>query len=250
MARRSHNRAPKGVRPAVWLLAATLAPATALVGAGSNPSVDAWRNGPGIANHPVGIRPPAGMRIPDGWPLDPDGTLTCSTCHLALPALASSEGPLLREFDGGLLDSSEFCIRCHGGGGVTGGAAGMHWQAVARAHIRVDSAAGADAGGGLDLESRRCLECHDGVTASEGSAGRSRLDDPAWNHPVGVVYRPADEGGDTLLRPLRQLPATVRMPGGVVSCVSCHNLYASDAKLLSVPLQGSTLCFTCHQMEP
>jgi len=32
-------------------------------------------------------------------------------------------------------------------------------------------------------------------------------------------------------------------------CISCHNLYAHEPYLLTVPIDGSALCFTCHDMN-
>ena len=70
------------------------------------------------------------------------------------------------------------------------------------------------------------------------------------NHPVGVRY-PLGAGRDSgvSFRPAGLLPEQVRLPGGVVSCVSCHDLYAPERHLLTVSLDGSALCFTCHAMD-
>jgi predicted CXXCH cytochrome family protein len=67
------------------------------------------------------------------------------------------------------------------------------------------------------------------------------------NHPVGVRY--GARGSSVALRPASLLPDNVRLPDGTVSCVSCHDLYARDGHLLSVPLDESTLCYTCHDMD-
>lgn len=107
----------------------------------------------------------------------------------------------------------------------------------------------------LDAASNNCLTCHDGVNAGEaghrwlGSHG-GNLGEAGRNHPVGVPYmrRESDSRG-SLLRHATRLPREVRLPDGRVSCVSCHNLYNIDRHHLSVPIEGSRLCLTCHEMD-
>ena len=72
----------------------------------------------------------------------------------------------------------------------------------------------------------------------------------ARNHPVGVNYpRTGRNGKGVQLRPTLVLPQAVRLPGGTVGCLSCHNLYARDPGRLSVPIEGSLLCMTCHPLD-
>jgi len=212
------------------------------------------RHGPGVVNHPVGVRPSHGVHIPDGWPLDANGRLTCTTCHESIPALSGRGGAKLRRHVDPTDDPSAFCATCHGT--ATGrSAAGMHWQAMPRAHVRSTSSSVATGYGSLDADSVRCLTCHDGVTARETSYetssghGMASFGDTGRNHPVGVRYRAMDHKSDTRLRAEQALPSSVRLPGGRVSCVSCHNLYSPEPKLLTVPIEGSALCFTCHDMN-
>lgn len=56
-------------------------------------------------------------------------------------------------------------------------------------------------------------------------------------------------GVEAGFRPASLLPREMQLPNGVVSCVSCHNLYGREKDLLSVPIEGSELCFTCHDMK-
>lgn len=94
------------------------------------------------------------------------------------------------------------------------------------------------------------MGCHDGVNATDGGAGGAHMGDSARNHPVGVRYpRSGTEDTDTSYRPVYQPPREVRLPRGTVSCVSCHNVYSGKPSLLAVTLEGSALCFTCHQMD-
>ncbi len=238
--------------PAVFVVAvaaAALVPARGSDRANAA-AFDALRHGPGVVNHPVGVVPSARVRIPAGWPLRADGTLTCLTCHASLPDLESSGDAKLRGNPTAGDAAGNFCVTCHGGSWSDNSRA-MHWMALTRAHIPADNDAEAYAGGrdGLDRESRRCLECHDGVTARDGSVGGKGMADPGTNHPVGIEYATGRDAEVTLRSP-SELPHSVRLPGGRVSCVSCHNLYAGHDRLLTVPLERSTLCFTCHRLDP
>ncbi|RJP37200.1 MAG: hypothetical protein C4547_06100 [Phycisphaerales bacterium] len=218
---------------------------------------DLLRRGPGIVNHPVGVVPSAGIRIPAGWPLDSDGTITCLTCHAAIPDLSFRNDPQLRCDGPQGSRSLTFCGNCHDAG-QSGGKHAMHWLAVPRAHVlefgtelagNENGLAQPTDGDPLDSESRRCLECHDGVSASDRFAGGNGLADADWNHPVGIAYATGRDA-EVTLRPPSELPPLVRLPGGRVSCVSCHNLYAGSDHLLSVTLERSTLCFVCHRLDP
>ncbi len=245
------------VRPWTLLLALGLLPITTVA---AHPDAkkslaDKLRNGPGMVNHPVHVAPSSAVTIPSGWPLDIDGTVTCTTCHASLPALDGSSGPRLRGLGRGTRDSEDFCTNCHVSTGVTT-AAGMHWQAVSRAHISDQDNVATSTRGTLDRGSVTCLACHDGVTAGEAdhetswNRGSGSFGDRARNHPIGVDYpRGGRRGKGVQLRPTVLLPQAVRLPGGTVGCLSCHNLYATDRGRLSVPIEGSRLCMTCHPMD-
>ncbi len=215
---------------------------------------DRVRYGPGDTNHPVNVRPSQAISIPQGWPVDSDGSITCLTCHTKRPSLAGGDSPSLRESNDTLRGHIGFCGRCHiDGERPTAG--GMHWRAVRLAHVKVDDALGGRSAPGLDSQTRACLECHDGVTARESrnTLGSSIVSD-AWDarreHPVGVPY-PGSLGRlrESAYIPKNMLPPQVQLPGGKVSCVSCHNLYAGERNLLTVPIEGSALCFACHSMR-
>lgn len=229
---------------------------SALTAGANGPALaDKLSHGPGVTNHPVHVRPTSAVHIPSDLPLDSDGTISCLTCHKELPSLASGGDPKLRGFNASTQDSEDFCAKCHSRGDNRT-ASGMHWMAVGRAHISDDDKSTAASGGSLDAESRRCMACHDGVTASEfanstpWSDGPGSIGDRRRNHPVGVDYRP--HGGkrrDSQMRAESLLPTQIRLPNGQVSCVSCHNLYSSDRYRLTVPVEGSKLCFACHAMD-
>jgi len=238
----------------VWIVtgAAVVGPSLLVHGDG-DALVNLLRNGPGVANHPVNVLPPPGMRIPDGWPLDASGAITCLTCHESIPA-AGGGTVALRGFGDDMVDPIEFCARCHEGGDERS-AAGMHWLALDRAHITGDDADGS-AIGGIDAESRRCMECHDGVTAGEfanttpWNQGAGSTGDHRREHPVGMAYpRSTPAGYSSAFRQAAMLPRRVRLPEGKVSCVSCHDLYSWEESLLTVPIRESALCLTCHDMD-
>ncbi len=212
--------------------------------------------GPGVSNHPVNIVPSAGMRIPPGWPLAPDGSITCKTCHASIPFPGVQGSGRPRGMDDSFSDALAFCMNCHRDT-VGGSAATTHWVALPRAHILRDSFKNRFAGGGaLDEASRNCLTCHDGLNASDAGheTGLSRslanLGEKDRNHPIGVLYPQfGKRRAEVPLRPAAALPATVQLPGGMVSCVSCHDLYQPDRNRLSVPINDSRLCLTCHDLN-
>lgn len=76
------------------------------------------------------------------------------------------------------------------------------------------------------------------------------MGDKRRNHPIGIRYQDLSRPKDlSPLRPASLLPREVALPDGKVGCVSCHNLYAQKRYLLTVPIKGSELCFTCHDMR-
>ncbi len=209
---------------------------------------DKLRSGPGVSNHPVGVVPSSAVQIPDGWPLQADGTISCVTCHTKLPSFGGRSSAHLRS-----KTSQGFCSNCHTDSNERN-ASGMHWRVMGHAHIQSNE--DGDKRRTLDMTSRRCLECHDGVTASatayqtNSHQGGGSMGDRSRNHPVGVAYPHAGKRNRGVpLRPAAMLPATVRLPGGSVGCVSCHDLYNSSSAHLSVPIEGSQLCMTCHEMD-
>lgn len=210
------------------------------------------REGPSASNHPVHVVPSASIKIPNGWPVAPDGSITCKTCHISVPAMNSAADANLRGEGRG--DAQVFCAQCHRDNGSRS-ASSMHWQAMPRAHWWSDSA-DRSAERDFDRAARSCLECHDGVTASDAghetpqSRSMGFVGDRSRNHPVGVAYPPmGTRGVEVPLRPAAQLPRSVRLPRGKVGCVSCHDLYSRDNDHLTVPIEGSRLCMTCHVMD-
>ena len=244
-----------GLTVGVLLMAALPEPAGGEFNPGNRSLADKLRYGPGLTNHPVHVIPSSGIKVPRDWPLDFDGSITCLTCHYSLPSLEGASEVYLRSVRVGREDRVAFCANCHDGAGRST-AGKMHWMAIGFAHIEDSASRTGLAGGRLDAESSRCLGCHDGVSAPEavnataGAWGGGFSVDPRRDHPIGMPYRPrSGVRGDVPLRAAALLPHAIRLPQGRVSCVSCHNLYAATPKLLSVPIEGSALCMTCHELD-
>ncbi|MBI5864878.1 MAG: hypothetical protein HZB38_10285 [Planctomycetes bacterium] len=205
--------------------------------------------GPGVFNHPINVRPSADVHIPSGWPLDESGAMTCLTCHeqgergqvvsAALRPTPRAESP----------GSQRFCTACHTDASART-AKSSHWMAMKVAHVRPNNSAGDRET--LDDGSRLCLSCHDGVNAGEAEnsvsrrAARISFEDASSNHPIGMTY---SNQSRSKLKSVSGLPPEVALPGGKVGCVSCHNLYNRERGRLTVPIDGSALCFTCHDLR-
>ena len=183
--------------------------------------------------HPVEVKPSASLTIPEGWPLDAQGQLMCSTCHdphqargegrgardegrgargEAKPKEPESSGlvPLassLRPRPSGLAPSSHllrsdksgsvYCRLCHGDA-ARGDSRAWHRIVVETAHGGTPEEAQLRVvkWGMLDPLSTRCLSCHDGTMGQDVGvrAGGKRLGIAVErSHPVGVVYRPSIE---------------------------------------------------------
>ncbi len=210
--------------------------------------------GPGVANHPVAVIPSDVVTVPWGWPLNDRGAITCLTCHTGIPNETDSSDPMLRDYESSAAPATAFCAKCHDFGQLS--AKSIHWVAIGEAHIRPEHAGLRESGGRLDSQMRQCFSCHDGAMASEAdnTIPSSRMlgytEYSGRNHPVGVRYtRGARPRHLSPLRPSSMLPPEVRLSGGKVSCMSCHDLYAGSPNLLTVPIRGSRLCLTCHAMD-
>lgn len=211
--------------------------------------------GPGIANHPVGIIPSDAVAIPSDWPLDDRGAVMCLTCHTEIPESTRDSEPRLRESGPEGIEPTEFCARCHGQP-LKRKAESLHWLAVGVAHVSQDQRTELSGNTPLDARTRACLSCHDGAIASESKNGtpwnrpQMYLGDKRRNHPVGIAYNDVSRPKDlSPLRPAGLLPPNVELPQGRVTCVSCHNLYSRTRYRLTVPIHGSELCLTCHDMR-
>lgn len=241
-------------RLAVVMMALLACPLGSLAGGKGGLSGSRWL-GPGVTNHPVNVVPSSEIEVPADWPVDSGGAITCETCHWRIPS-GNSRTPYLRGADEAdpRVGAGGFCTNCHRSGS-TRSARSMHWMAVGVAHVQPRESLSQASTGVLDRESRRCLGCHDGVTAAESrnptpsNPRFRRAGDRGRNHPVGMRYRRGRRRGrNARLRPSSTLPRHMRLPNGRVGCVSCHDLYSTERKRLAAPMEGSQLCYTCHEM--
>ena len=250
ISRRSAWPLPVAVGSLIILAAATTGGAERSTGADA-----AMLRGPGIANHPVYVVPPDGMRIPPDWPVDARGAITCWTCHTAIPDSIAESGPQLRGEGTTLARIDDFCATCHAATAIQD-TRSIHWLAMGTAHITGRRTAAPSGYRVLDAGTRTCLTCHDGALASESghltpwNRSHGFSGDQSRAHPVGVRYTDLTRAQNlSPLKPESQLPDAITLPDGKVGCVSCHNLYARERYLLAVPIERSQLCFSCHDMN-
>lgn len=188
------------------------------------------------ASHPSGVAP--SMAVPEQFPLDWKDHVTCSSCHfIHTPA----HGQLRVEERG-----AEFCTACHprsffddmadqGGSVIVSG----HMQSGNDLAIAE-----------TDEYSVQCMACHEdrgqgtGVEVVGGSVARHA--GGSVEHPIGVEYAKAVVFGG--YRRLEDLPASIYLPGGQVSCISCHEGYSSNHGQVVASNEGSNLCFQCHDL--
>ena len=177
--------------------------------------------------------------LPDEYPLDWKGDVTCSTCH----DIHSAKKGLIR----GDKYGRELCLSCH---------EAAFFSAMPDAGISIMRAGHIDARVNreklmLDTFSIKCLECHGGkadggpiVTVDARSIVRHA--EGSVNHPVGRDYESASRYGG--YRSRKFLSKAIFLPDGQVGCVSCHKGYTSKHGELTKSNQGSSLCFECHDL--
>jgi predicted CXXCH cytochrome family protein len=234
---------------------------TISIGGGNYPSsseAELLRKGPGVYNHPVFVVPSANVAVPRDWPLDSGGRVTCLTCHAFIPTAGGAASASLRD-EGDPVESSRdapdvFCANCHATQDE-GSTPAVHWRAMEVAHLKSEDRLNGRHLGFLDAASSRCLACHDGLNASDAentmswNRSQSSMGQASANHPIGVRYPPAGtRDGGSAFRPVSLLSQRILLPSGMVSCISCHDLYSKKPYGLTVPIDGSALCFACHDI--
>lgn len=185
------------------------------------------------ASHPSGVRPAASL--PADYPLDWKGELTCSSCH---QIHAPSHGRLRGE-----KRRKAFCLACHAEDFFRRMADGGQ-SLVLSGHL--DARAGEAL---LDPFTAQCMGCHgesgDG-SVSVGGAGVGRHRGSGINHPVGVSYAQASRFGG--YRAPASLDPSIELPGGLMSCISCHRGYVAQHGAVRQPGRGAGLCLECHDL--
>lgn len=194
-------------------------------------------------SHPIGTVP--SMPMPDGFPVDRGGKMTCVTCHDPHSRLSSGDVEYLRTRARG----KEFCELCHPGFLPI---EGTHVGSVSIAHSKTGEHfdRSSEFERVLDKISMECLNCHDGVIASDSAyqvnGGEAfRYKRRSLSHPIGMDYRQAALR-DQELRPVELLSPLIALYDGKVGCASCHNPYSRVKRMLVMSDAGSALCLQCH----
>jgi predicted CXXCH cytochrome family protein len=187
-------------------------------------------------SHPSGI--PARGPVPEDYPLDWKGDITCSTCHNV-----HIGGPgLLR----GARRGPDLCMSCHDASFFSTMADGG--SSVRRSgHLSANTHQFAQR---LDHYSRQCLECHGEYDISDTVAidrsGLLRHGSGGVSHPIGIDYSLAARKG--LYREASELTEQILLPDGKLGCVSCHRGYAKEHGALVTGSRGRGLCMECHAL--
>ncbi|MCB1887118.1 MAG: cytochrome c3 family protein [Rhodocyclaceae bacterium] len=188
-----------------------------------------------VASHPTGVQP--SMAPVADYPLDWKGELTCSSCHHIHGTHGEMRGERRRR---------EFCLACHDDGFFERMADGGR-SLVVSAHLESSSLAGAEAL--LDPFSAQCMDCHgergDGAIQL-GSSAVSRHGASGVNHPVGVAYEKGVRFGG--FRAQAALDPSIELPGGLVSCISCHRGYSQEHGAIRRAPRNGGLCLECHDL--
>ncbi len=202
------------------------------------------------SRHEIGEPPPDDMDIPEAYPLDEDGNVTCSTCHTAhaLPGSERSAGdPVFMRRSN--LDSA-MCEDCHQDQldteRVNNHPLGANDRAIPRALTSRGARTSAD--GGLT-----CQTCHaphgalyDAMlidSAADGglcTACHESEAGPRSHHPVD---RRLDSQGRRLISSLGG-----ELNDGALTCLSCHGAHQAPSEdLLLTRRSGPGACGACHE---
>ncbi len=214
---------------------------------GSHPCTECHRFPDGLS-HPVGVVP--AIPIPQEFPLDTQGRLTCLSCHDVPRTNDATRTPaafLLRRAATGRA----FCATCHSQRERAGK---PHVLAFDTAHGGIRFRNAGESLQTLDEESLNCVGCHDGVI---GSFAGSAIYDPSdaqrpgqgasigLTHPIGGSYgTPASSVTD--LKPVASLDRRIRLYSGRLGCGTCHSGYSRLANHLVIDNRRSRLCIACH----
>ena len=199
-------------------------------------------------NHPIGVN--AGGHVPAEMPLSSKGQITCLTCHDELNRSNSKNIPaFLRRAPG-----QDLCASCHLASGATSKKR-SHWQFTTKAHLGTKKAQAYSnnytaAINDIDRESLSCLSCHDDVSAviagdNESTSARMQRRRYMSDHPIGMTYATKANSNREFKMPSK-VDARIRLFNGRMGCGSCHNLYDSGKKNLSLPFTRGELCRQCH----
>ncbi len=214
----------------------------------------AYRTG----QHKVGVPPPAGMKIPELFPLDEKGNMQCATCHSAhgVPSGPDSAETIFMRTSN---RNSAMCRMCHPG--RTGGLpTGNHPMEAGKEGIPEALFAGYAKAGDRPNE-MICETCH---TAHGARAGGLLLADNdncglclACHRNKAVV---TPEGRKKPFHIINAVPRKTRIPesvmrrgarlagNGAIVCRTCHKVHKNKTeRLLVIAMDGKgSLCLACH----
>ncbi len=98
----------------------------------------------------------------------------------------------------------------------------------------------ADANGTL----AHCISCHDGSVAHYVSFCTVQCS-AATSHSVLKHYPPRGRESDFASAATVKAKG-IKLPGGNVTCISCHNIRVPAKNHLAIDNRGSGLCLACH----
>jgi predicted CXXCH cytochrome family protein len=187
-------------------------------------------------SHPSGFLPR--IKLPADYPVDWKGDLTCSTCH----EVHGKNPGILR----GDRSGRELCLSCHDASFFVRmrdqGASLMN-----SGHLYARTSADNSS---LDAYSRQCMECHGGKGDNRApTIDRNmvvRHGTSSLNHPIGANYVSAAKFGG--YRPVATISKKIMLPGGQVSCVSCHEGFTANHGRIVKSERGAGLCYECHDL--
>ncbi|MBF0420640.1 MAG: cytochrome c3 family protein [Magnetococcales bacterium] len=189
-----------------------------------------------LLSHPSGFVP--NRPLPKEYPLDWKGDLTCSSCH----SVHGTQARLMRT----TVSGAPFCLACHNKEFFEK----MPDQGASLAGAGHLDAKNTPVTLHLDPFSLQCMGCHDEKADRNqvgiDSLGLMRHKSSSINHPIGKSYQAATSYGG--YRPVDQLPKSIVLPNGKISCISCHVGYSKEHGGLVVPKKHSELCLVCHDL--
>jgi predicted CXXCH cytochrome family protein len=92
-----------------------------------------------------------------------------------------------------------------------------------------------------EATTQSCLSCHDGTVAG-GHAGFG-----SGEHPLDVSYDVA-ASRNLRFRARFEVSRRILLPGGKITCISCHDGASDEPKHTAMTMSRGTLCTSCHAM--
>ena len=186
-------------------------------------------------SHPSGLIPT--IKTPDIFPLDWKHELTCSSCH----DVHSVSHSTIR----GNLRGRQLCLSCHNM---------AFFRAMTDDGISIQQSVHKNKSSNnfssVDSYSLECLNCHanegDKKSIAISARGIVKHSSGAVNHPVGTLYRNAQNRGS--YKEMSKISSNIILPDGKVSCISCHKGYSKKHGEMVETKSTTALCLECHDM--